>query len=427
LRDVDMMIRGRGIRAVMGPGGAGKSTLLRALAGPTDQNTTLETSGVVLFQGAPLDGTTLGPRPFLVEQRLTLTLKTGWELIRDALPARSTMLVSEQLDHVRIALRKLGLADFEPALDQSVVELDRADRAAIAAIRAYVSNAPLVLFDEPTAELDDAASARTLGILKKIAEKRSVVWVTHRLDLVRTHASRVTLLVTGRVVIHASTREFFASTDPVVADYVRTGSCVLPDDATPRWALAPLARRRLSARLERAAPDGATRGAGPSGFRWLVEGRLAGTAQPGLVAEIAHDLEALAVAGVSTLITLTEAPIAEGSAFDMFGLSSLFFPIPDGNAPEVGAAVELLATIEALFAEGECVAFHCKAGKGRTGVMLAACLVYEGRTPSEAIRQVRAVDRGWIQTAAQEEFVYELAAALHRERTAIRSEIAASS
>ena len=53
------------------------------------------------------------------------------------------------------------------------------------------------------------------------------------------------------------------------------------------------------------------------------------------------------------------------------------------------------------------VAVHCAAGKGRTGTVLAAYLVTQGMTAGEAIRKVRELRPGSVETYEQEQMIRE--------------------
>jgi atypical dual specificity phosphatase len=77
---------------------------------------------------------------------------------------------------------------------------------------------------------------------------------------------------------------------------------------------------------------------------------------------------------------------------------------------------EFVAFVDAERARGGAVMAHCVAGIGRTGTMLAAYLVKEGRTAPEAIREVRTRRRGSIETTEQEDLIAMYEAKLQRKR-----------
>lgn len=90
------------------------------------------------------------------------------------------------------------------------------------------------------------------------------------------------------------------------------------------------------------------------------------------------------------------------------GLGWHHLPIPDGGVPDYGFDIRWrysgLALRQALH-RGERVFVHCRGGLGRAGMVSARLLVELGESAGEAIRRVRAVRPGAIETPAQEVWV----------------------
>ena len=149
---------------------------------------------------------------------------------------------------------------------------------------------------------------------------------------------------------------------------------------------------------------------GPTGFRWMVPGRLGGMPQPGLLRDPEHDLEALERINVTVLVTLTEAPLPCEDLCAAYGLETLFWSIPDMAAPSIGMADEICAAVDQRLQDGETVAFHCRAGKGRTGTLLASQLLWYEPDADTALDYVRTVNPAWVESRLQEEFLERFAA-----------------
>jgi len=94
---------------------------------------------------------------------------------------------------------------------------------------------------------------------------------------------------------------------------------------------------------ETAAPSVPPAYLGPSGFEWLLPGRLGGTARPGLLHSIDADLAALSRMGATHLVTLTDEWEAPADALAREGLAGRHFPIPDMGVPDLDEALELCA------------------------------------------------------------------------------------
>jgi atypical dual specificity phosphatase len=144
----------------------------------------------------------------------------------------------------------------------------------------------------------------------------------------------------------------------------------------------------------------------PQGFHWIVPYKLAGCAEPGVSSNLDYDLDLLRRAGITTLITLTEKDLDQ-DALSRHDMKNLHLPIFDRDAPSAPQVHMLLTRMQRLFASGETLAVHCKAGLGRTGTILAAWLIRDGGlSAAVAIERLRRINRGYVQSELQEQFLY---------------------
>lgn len=144
----------------------------------------------------------------------------------------------------------------------------------------------------------------------------------------------------------------------------------------------------------------------PRGFHWIVPGKLAGCPAPGVVAAVDDDLGLLVRAGITGLITLTEADIDQ-EALRRHNLKNIHLSVFGREAPSIGQAHMLLVRMQKLIEAGEVLAVHCKAGLGRTGAVLAAWLIREGGlTAEDSMIRLRKIDPGFIQSKEQEDFLH---------------------
>lgn len=124
-----------------------------------------------------------------------------------------------------------------------------------------------------------------------------------------------------------------------------------------------------------------------------------------MVNPIDYDLRVIKRMGVTRLITLTEKDLDQ-EALARNGLSNLHLPIFDREAPSVAQTHMLLVRMERMLTQGEVLAVHCKAGLGRTGTILASWMIRDGGFSAlEAIRRLRLIEPGFIQSVEQEEFL----------------------
>lgn len=146
---------------------------------------------------------------------------------------------------------------------------------------------------------------------------------------------------------------------------------------------------------------------GPTGFHWIVPGRLAGCPEPGVSSAIDYDLDLLARMGITHLVTLTERDLDQ-QALARHGLANIHLPIFDRESPSVRQTYMLLRRMQVLLDEGKVVAVHCKAGIGRTGTILAAWMIREGGLSADnSIARLRSINRSYVQTEVQEVFLHE--------------------
>jgi len=143
----------------------------------------------------------------------------------------------------------------------------------------------------------------------------------------------------------------------------------------------------------------------PDGFCWLQSGRLGGMPKPDKKA-----LEALGLLRVRLLVSLTQEWQPDVAVINNYGIESLYAPIPDFQPPSLTQAVHICREVSAYTARDEAVVFHCRAGKGRTGTLLAAMLVWAGKSATDAIAETRARNVAWIETQGQLDFLDAFAA-----------------
>ena len=178
-----------GVTVVVGPSGAGKSTLLRLcnrLEAPTQ--------GRVLFRGedvAALDPLVLRRRVGMVFQRPATFPGTVRDNLRVADPAAG--------DAGLAAL--LARADLDPSfLDRAAASLSGGEAQRMCLARALAAAPDVLLMDEPTSSLDEAARRTLERLARRLADGGvPMVWVTHDLDQASRLADWRLELASGRV------------------------------------------------------------------------------------------------------------------------------------------------------------------------------------------------------------------------------------
>src|SRR5688572_20441044 len=167
---------------VLGASGSGKSTLLHALAGlirPTEGEIEVAGENVRRLEGGRLDrwrGTTVG----IVLQALHLVKHLS---VRDNLRLAQYLARVPQDDaRINDMLDALGVA---AKAARRPTDLSQGEQQRVAIARAVVNRPKLVLADEPTANLDDAAAAKVVDLLSEQAARHGATLV------LATHDARV--------------------------------------------------------------------------------------------------------------------------------------------------------------------------------------------------------------------------------------------
>jgi atypical dual specificity phosphatase len=140
----------------------------------------------------------------------------------------------------------------------------------------------------------------------------------------------------------------------------------------------------------------------PPGFSWIVPNKVAGLAFP----SDSTDFYWLRKNGVQLLVSLTEEP-PRREWINEAGLLAVHVPVPDMTAPSMKQLDLLVETIQKANSTDLGVAVHCAAGRGRTGTVLAAYLISLGASAKDAIREVRTMRPGSIETSEQERVLEE--------------------
>ncbi|NWU84333.1 DUS23 phosphatase, partial [Onychorhynchus coronatus] len=144
----------------------------------------------------------------------------------------------------------------------------------------------------------------------------------------------------------------------------------------------------------------------PPNFSWVAEGVLAGLGMPREPGHYRYLLEG----GVRHLVSLTERPPPHHGCCPQIHVHRL--PVPDFTPPSPQVIQRFLRVMEVAKGRGEAVAVHCALGHGRTGTLLGCYLgTARGLSGAEAIREIRRLRPGSIETPEQEQAVIRFCSA----------------
>jgi putative ABC transport system ATP-binding protein len=199
LRGISVRIDEGEYVAIMGPSGSGKSTLMHII-GCLD----VPTAGTYLLAGedvselseaklAEIRNRRVG---FVFQQFNLLASLTAWRNVELPL-TYAGISRDERRGRAMAALERVGLAD---RVEHRPGELSGGQQQRVAVARALVSDPALILADEPTGNLDSAATADVLALLAELhSQGRTIVLITHESE-VAEQAGRVVRIRDGQIL-----------------------------------------------------------------------------------------------------------------------------------------------------------------------------------------------------------------------------------
>lgn len=195
LAGVDLDVHDGEVLGLIGPNGGGKSTLLLAMAGliRPDEGS-VQVSGISAHQLALNASGTVG---LITAVPGLYPLLTGWENLT-FFGALYGLSATTCKDRVRAMAEELHLLDH---LDDRVAAYSSGMQQKVSVLRALLMDPPVLLLDEPTANLDPLSAESIHRTARRHADRgRAVVWVTHDLHAAEQICDRVCLI--SRSVLH---------------------------------------------------------------------------------------------------------------------------------------------------------------------------------------------------------------------------------
>ncbi|QVM84602.1 ABC transporter ATP-binding protein/permease [Novosphingobium decolorationis] len=168
---VDLRLPRTGIVALSGPSGSGKTSTLAAIAGQIE----VPSGRITTLAGHPLDRADVAwaaQRPLLLPGSLRRNLALAAPEACDA-----AVLVAARRVGLGPLLEKRGGLDL--VIDHKGSGLSGGERRRIGLARALLSGRPLLLCDEPTADLDAASAAQIVAVLQELSRERALLVATH--------------------------------------------------------------------------------------------------------------------------------------------------------------------------------------------------------------------------------------------------------
>ncbi len=222
VHDCSLSVGSGEILVLMGLSGSGKSTLLRAVNG---LNPVLRGSVTIRDQDWTANVTTSGPADLLRIRRSCIAMVfqsfalLPWRTVRENVGLGLELAGLSPTERRGRVDEQLELVNLSQWADRKVGELSGGMQQRVGLARAFVTDAPILLMDEPFSALDPLIRARLQDELLELQSrlKRTIIFVSHDLDEAFKIGNRIALMEGGRIVQCGTARDIIANP---VSDYV---------------------------------------------------------------------------------------------------------------------------------------------------------------------------------------------------------------
>jgi ribose transport system ATP-binding protein len=209
LDDINLELKKGEIHVLVGENGSGKSTLMKIICGIYRRD-----KGEIFLEGNTVEYGSLHDAKkagiFYQHQDVFLfdNLSIAENVYFENLPGKGRFPSFLDRQKLETQCRELFLLldiPFDPRM--SVARLGFAERQLLSALKAFVSEAKVIILDEPTATMSEKERKIFFEMLKRMRKKcRGIFYISHRMDEISTVGDRVTVLHHGRVVGTSETR-----------------------------------------------------------------------------------------------------------------------------------------------------------------------------------------------------------------------------
>lgn len=203
IRNINLTLYKGEVHVIIGENGSGKSALMKIICGLLEKD-----SGSIYYYGKPVSFSSLheAKSQGVVYQHQDVqmfdNLSVAENIFFDRLPSKK--FIVRGIDRLQVEsdcsklFAKLRIP-IDPAASMS--RLGYAQRQLAAAAKCYVSDARIVIFDEPTASMSEVERNIFFELLEKIKQKvEGIFYISHRMDEITRVGDRVSVLYQGSVI-----------------------------------------------------------------------------------------------------------------------------------------------------------------------------------------------------------------------------------
>src|SRR5436309_13567064 len=217
LKGLDFDVRPGEIFVIMGPSGSGKTVLLKHLIGLESPD-----AGEILIQGESIQSTEV-----MSKYRMAMVFQSGALLNSLTVGENVGLYLSEHRlkppeEIAHIVAEKLEVVGLKNTKDKMPNELSGGMNKRVAIARALVVEPQLILYDEPTSELDPLSAIVIAEEILNLKERHQVtsLVVSHDRDLAFGVADRIAVINDGRILTIGTPDEVKRKPDPLIQKFL---------------------------------------------------------------------------------------------------------------------------------------------------------------------------------------------------------------
>ena len=203
LNEVNLTLTGGTVHALLGENGAGKSTLIKIITGVYVADTgSMKVNGQEKSFNNPIESTEAGIAVVHQERNLIPEFSVEENITLHNPPLRFGVI--DRAERTRLAKQALQTLGFEIDLNERVKNLSVAQMQLVEIAKALVTNAKIILLDEPTASITGSETTKLFDVVRKLkAQGTAVLFVSHKLEEVYEICDTVTVLRDGVSVLES--------------------------------------------------------------------------------------------------------------------------------------------------------------------------------------------------------------------------------
>lgn len=209
LKNVSLHIASGEVLCLIGENGSGKSTLIKVISGIHRPD-----SGEIFIEGrkyealTPMESVRAGIQVIYQDFSLFPNLTVAENIAGNQFLAENRKLANKKRMR-QIAAQALAEIDISLDLEQTVEELSVAEKQLVAIARAILQDARLIIMDEPTTALTAKEVEKVFVIVEKLKSQGcAIIFVSHKLDEVKSISERIMVLRNGELVIEDAADHF---------------------------------------------------------------------------------------------------------------------------------------------------------------------------------------------------------------------------